>query len=191
MEEKFISALEEIKHPEIRDGYSLQSWKSKAINLVTRIYGANSKQEEQINLIRFKAYPIFGTASTFARGQSKVSGGGNNSEHCITQAIELIEGFITDIKDFGIPEKKITETNEGINITVNQSQTQSINLNIIIEAMQNELNGKQLNEVQKIIEQDLDQDSKKNKLFEKLKSFGSDVATNIIASILTNPAIYG
>jgi len=169
----------------------LQSWKSKAINLVTRIYGANSKQEEQINLIRFKAYPIFGTASTFARGQSKVSGGGNNSEHCITQAIELIEGFITDIKDFGIPEKKITETNEGINITVNQSQTQSINLNIIIEAMQNELNGKQLNEVQKIIEQDLDQDSKKNKLFEKLKSFGSDVATNIIASILTNPAIYG
>ncbi len=32
---------------------------------------------------------------------------------------------------------------------------------------------------------------KKRDIIKKLKSFGTDVATNIVAGILTNPAIYG
>ena len=34
-------------------------------------------------------------------------------------------------------------------------------------------------------------EEKKVKLIDKIKSFGSDIASNIVAGILTNPAIFG
>ncbi|GAA0892993.1 hypothetical protein GCM10009122_26720 [Fulvivirga kasyanovii] len=189
MEEKYIVALKEIKTPDITDNYSLQSWKSKAINIVTRIYGKDSKQEEQINLIRFKTYPTFGSYSP--RGGSKTFGGGNNAAHCQKQATEVIDGLITDIKNFGIPEKDVAVNSDKINITVNQNQSQTINIKILVDALQNELTGRQLNEVQEIIEEDMDKQEKRKKIIDKIKSFGGDIASNVIANILTNPAIYG
>lgn len=185
MEEKYITALEEIKILEIVDNYSLQSWKSKAINIVTRIYGKDSKQEEQINLIRFKTYASFGSYSP--RGGSRTFGGGNNAAHCQKQATEVIEGLISDIKNFGIPKNDIASSSDKINITVNQNQSQTVNIKILIDALQEELTGRQLNEVQNILEEDVDKDGKRKKLIDKLKSFGGDVASNIVANILTNP----
>lgn len=187
LENKYIEALEEIKLSKITSKSTLQTWKAKAINIVSRIYGNDSKQEEQINLIKFQNYM---SITSYANGHASTAGGGNNSAICEKQANELIESFISDIKKFGIPEKQkpISKSDQ---ININVSQTQSINLNIILNALQNELTGKQFSEIQQIIEVDEDKDVKQNKIIEKLKSFGKDIATNIIASILTNPAIYG
>lgn len=85
------------------------------------------------------------------------------------------------------------DNSKGINIAINQNQSvkQKVSLNIILDAVHNELTGKQLKELQSIIENDDQPENKKKKVIEKLKSFGTDIATNIIAGILTNPTIYG
>src|SRR5690606_36010560 len=110
---------------------------------------------------------------------------------------ELIESFVSDINKFGLPSKdKLPEKTDGINITVNQSQNQTqsqkqtVNIDIIIKALQEELTGKQLSEIQQIIDEEEKPETKQNRIVEKLKSFGKDIASNVIANILTNPALY-
>jgi len=71
MEDRFIEALNEIKEANIRDEQSLQVWQSKAINLIIRIYGSNSKQEEQINSIKFRLYITSTELSTSNNSKKK------------------------------------------------------------------------------------------------------------------------
>ncbi len=190
MIEKYIQALQTVENPTINSGYDLQSWQAKAVNVVTRIYGENSKQEEQIIGIKFRSYPVFGTIGT-RNSPSTRSGGGNNGKHCERQANELIKSFIADLETFGVPEPKKSENDGGINISVNQSQNQTVNVNVIWESIKDELTGKQLKEVEEIIDDIEEPELKKKRIFEKLKSFGTDLASNIVAGILTNPAVYG
>lgn len=78
-----------------------------------------------------------------------------------------------------------------INNTQNQTQSQMIAVNIFVDAIRDELTGNQIKEIQAIFEQvDNPIDSKK-KIIEKLKSFGENVLTNIIANIITNPSVWG
>lgn len=97
-----------------------------------------------------------------------------------------------------IPKKQ--DGNQGreetpIQITVNQSQTQSqqqsIAFEIFIESIKDELTGKQQKEIKAIIDEEVDPANAKTKIVDKIKSFGSDIASNIIANIITNPAIWG
>jgi uncharacterized protein YllA (UPF0747 family) len=106
----------------------------------------------------------------------------------------MIEGIIYDLKSFGLPKKNNSDSENkalNINITQNQSVKQKVSINIILEAIQDELSGKQLKELQRIIDENAEPSEKKKKLLNKLKEFGTDVASNILAGILTNPAIYG
>lgn len=45
MKEKYQTALKELQNPRINSNYDLQTWQAKAINLITRIYGDDCKQE--------------------------------------------------------------------------------------------------------------------------------------------------
>lgn len=180
---KYLQTLREIQNPIISSGYDLQTWKAKSINLITRIYGDKSKQEKQIDAIEFRSYPSFGVI-----GGTR-SGGGNNGTHCEKQANEMVTSFIADIETFGLPEIKKLEKNNGINISVNQNQT--VNVNLIWESVKDELTGKQVKELEEILNDKNNPEIKKKKIIDKIKSFGTDVATNVIAGILTNPAIYG
>ena len=186
MTDKYIIALEEIRNPEIKNGYDLISWQSKAINVIVRIYGEDSIQEEQIKQVKFKTYPSYGV-----NGQTY--GGGNNATFCNKQASEIIQGLISDLSSFGLPEKRGKTKSDGINISLNQhqSQTQTINVSLIWESVKDELTGKQIKELESVLSEEISVEEKKTKTIDKLKSFGSDIITNIIANILTNPAIYG
>jgi hypothetical protein len=190
MKEKYIEALKSVQNPTITSNYDLQTWKAKAINIVSRIYGDESKQESQINEIKYQSYPSFGTIGGRGRPSTR-SGGGNNSKHCEKQANEIITSFIYDLETFDIPEPKSKQNNGGINISLHQNQNQTVNVNVIWESIRDELKGSQLKEIEEIINDDDEPQSKKKRIFDKVKSFGTDVATNIIAGILTNPAIYG
>lgn len=89
-------------------------------------------------------------------------------------------------------QKEIT-VNTNINNTNNQSQNQeqSIAINMFLEAIKDDLTGRQLKEIIEVIkESDDDKEMARNGIIKKLKSFGSDVAANIVANILTNPAIW-
>ena len=91
-------------------------------------------------------------------------------------------------------KKEVIKQEKGIHINITQSQNQQTNvsINLIIEAFQDELNGNQRKEIQTIIDdKELEPEKKKSKIVETLKKFGSDVASNILANILTNPSFFG
>ena len=91
-------------------------------------------------------------------------------------------------------KKEVIKQEKGIHINITQSQNQQTNvsINLIIEAFQDELNGNQRKEIQTIIDdKELEPEKKKSKIVETLKKFGGDVASNILANILTNPSFFG
>ena len=92
------------------------------------------------------------------------------------------------------PENKVSNKEQGLHINITQSQNQQTNVsvNLIIEAFKSELNDNQRKEIQSIIDdKELEPEKKKSKIVETLKKFGGDVASNILANILTNPSFFG
>lgn len=173
-----IEVLNELKlsAQKITDHESLKVFKNSAVNNIIRVYGKESEPEKQVKQLR--------SSGTYGRGslipESK------------RQAEQLMDSLIKEIERFGLPETSIAKV-EGLNITINQSQNQSvkINLSLIIESIRDELTGAQLKEIQEIIENKaLETSEKKKTIMQKIVGFGKDVGANIIANILTNPNLY-
>lgn len=103
---------------------------------------------------------------------------------------EIIEG----IKFVGLPKPKTEKIpaviNNNLSQTQNQRQTQEIAITIFLESIKDELTGKQIKEIKEIVEQEQDLNKAKPKVIDKLKSFGGDVLSNVIANIITNPIIW-
>ena len=187
---KFIKAFETLKTQEINNNSDLKVWKAQAINIINRIYGKDSKQEDQINNIKYRSF----SSVVVMTGHVSSGSSSNNLYSCKKECIQMVEGIITDLKSFGLPQLSVSNSeNKGININITQNQSvkQKISLNVILDAIQDELSGKQLKELQDIINEHDKPDEKKIKVINKLKEFGKDIASNILAGILTNPAIYG
>lgn len=101
-----------------------------------------------------------------------------------------------------IPQKDNTKdkvTEKGINFTANfsntnnqsQNQEQTLAVNMFLEAIKDDLTGKQVKELKGVIAESAgDKEKARSGIVEKLKSFGSDVASNIVANIITNPSIW-
>lgn len=98
-----------------------------------------------------------------------------------------------------VPQKNNKETGNGVNISANinntnsqsQSQEQSLAINLFLEAIKDDLTGRQVKELKEIIaESGGDKEKARNSIIANLKSFGSDVASNIVANIITNPLIW-
>lgn len=60
-----------------------------------------------------------------------------------------------------------------------------------MSALEDELTVSQLKDVKEIMKTNEPKEEKKKKVIDKIKSFGGDVASNILANILTNPNIWG
>ena len=73
-----------------------------------------------------------------------------------------------------------------------QSQEQSLAVELFIEAIKDDLTGRQIKELKSVVaEADNDLQKARPGIIAKLKEFGSDVASNIVANLLTNPMIWG
>lgn len=90
------------------------------------------------------------------------------------------------------------EVGEGVNITINntnshsQNQKQSMAVELFIEAIKDDLTGRQIKELKSVVaEADNDLQKARSGILAKLKEFGADVASNIVANLLTNPMIWG
>ena len=90
------------------------------------------------------------------------------------------------------------DTKTDMNITINntnnqsQSQEQSLAVELFIEAIKDDLTGRQIKELKSVVaEADNDLQKTRPRIIAKLKEFGSDVALNIVANLLTNPMIWG
>ena len=83
-----------------------------------------------------------------------------------------------------------TNINNSNSQTQNQQQTLAVEL--FLEAIKDDLTGRQIKELKAAVaEADNDLQKARPGIIEKLKSFGADVASNIVANLLTNPAIWG
>lgn len=80
----------------------------------------------------------------------------------------------------------ITNTN-----TQSQHQLQQQTIDILIQALEEELSVSQLKEIKQLVrEENGDLEKAKPKVIEKLKSFGEGLISNILANIITNPSIW-
>ena len=117
----------------------------------------------------------------------------------ILEAFTILPTVITDKSKIKTDDGKGKEK-DVINVvtTINnsnsqtQSQEQSLAVELFIEAIKDDLTGRQIKELKTVVK-DADNDLQKARpsILAKLKEFGTDVASNIVANILTNPIIWG
>ncbi len=103
--------------------------------------------------------------------------------------LESIAAIPTQINSTNYRHKK--QPSIIINNTNSQSQNQAINIDLFTKAIEDVLTVSQIKELKKIVEEEKgDVVKAKPKLVDKLKSFGENLSSNIVANILTNPAIW-
>ena len=77
-----------------------------------------------------------------------------------------------------------------VNVNQSQSQNQTQEINIFLESIADEITGKQYKALNSIAQEEPNPEKSKQKIVEKLKSFGGDVLSNIVANIITNPSVW-
>ena len=117
----------------------------------------------------------------------------------ILEAFAVLPTVIPDNITTQVTEKK-GKNKDAINVitTINnsnsqsQSQEQSLAVKLFIEAIKDDLTGRQIKELKAVVkEADNDLQKARPGILAKLKEFGTDVVSNIVANILTNPIIWG
>jgi len=112
-----------------------------------------------------------------------------------SELIGCLEAFkgMPDIVQNQSP-KGASDTGTIVNVhqTQNQEQNQSQRIAILIflEAIKDELTGKQLKELKAIVSEESEPEKARSKVIEKLKSFGENVLTSILTNIITSPTIW-
>ena len=105
----------------------------------------------------------------------------------------LIDSVISEVKALGIPRKNTSE-DHSVNVNVSQNQEQNqhqeVIVKILLEAVKDELTGRQRKEVLEIAKNSATPEEARKGIWEKLKEFGADVSANIVANILTNPNVW-
>lgn len=102
----------------------------------------------------------------------------------ILEALQVLPDVVKDSQ--GETQPVVT-----INNTQNQTQSQSVLIEMFVDALHEELSRKQIREVKEIAENtNLTHEEKKSSILNKIKDFGIDTLSNIVANVLTNPAIW-
>lgn len=116
----------------------------------------------------------------------------------ILEAFAVLPTVIPDNCTTQIADKK-GEGKDAINVvtTINntnsqsQSQEQSLAVQLFIEAIKDDLTGRQIKELKAVVEgADNDLQKARPKILNKLKDFGIDVVSNIVTNIISNPDIW-
>ena len=191
MREKSIQLLkrqlEELRkvgnNPQTKSEYSfgVEAWKSSTISILERIFGKESRKIEEIEKITLeRSFPRNGPTVYHLETVKEIGS-------------SIIEACISEIESLGLPDSKYDGQEKGINLTVVQSQSnkQTIKLELLVSIIRDELKGKQLDEIQEILDDKTDPDTKRKNIFEKVKTFGLDTLSNIISGLLSNPQIWG
>lgn len=123
--------------------------------------------------------------------------GGDMKESAKRDSKQILESLLKDIARFGLEEPpKEPRRKEIVNVEVSQTnnQTQSTNVSIsmslLIDVLKGELRTSEIQELKEILESDQEPKAKEKSFIDKIKSFGSSVASNILANLLTNPQVY-
>lgn len=128
--------------------------------------------------------------------KNDITPGQQRSLLAILKALAVLPTVVPEYHDIQNNEKNSTEK-EPINVTINnsnsqtQNQEQSFAAELFLEAIRDDLTGRQIKELKGVVaEADNDLEKARPGIIKKLKSFGADVASNIVANLLTNPTIW-
>lgn len=115
------------------------------------------------------------------------------------QLLAILEAFarlpitISRTKDSEFNKQETVHITTNITNSNNQSQSQdqALFINIFLDAIKDDLTGRQIKELKTVVaEADNNLEKARLNIVEKLKSFGANVASNIVANLLTNPNIW-
>ena len=167
MAKKEIELLkEQVKKLDVKN-FDLEAWKKYTIVLLARIFGDDSQKIKQIENIEYDY------SSWALRDTSGISSYLNT---CKKLGKEILDASISEIENFGLPEKeKKAEISEIIQI--------------IIDALQDELKGSQFREIKEILKAKTKEEVKKKKVFDKFISYSAETANEILSNILVNSKI--
>lgn len=71
-----------------------------------------------------------------------------------------------------------------------QEQSQIVAVDLFLEAIKDEITGKQLKELKSIVQEEPNPEKAKSRILDKVKSWGESISASIIANIITNPSIW-
>jgi len=167
MSKKEIELLkEQIKKLDVKN-FDLEAWKEYTIVLLARIFGDDSQKINQIESIEYD-YSSWALRDT--------SGTSSYLKTCKKLGKEILDASISEIENFGLPEKeKKAEVSEIIQI--------------IIDALQDELKGSQFREIKEILKAKDKEEVKKKKIFDKFVNYSAETANEILSKILVNPKV--
>ena len=145
--------------------FDLESWKKYTIIILARIFGDTSQKVRQIEGIEydFSSWSLRDT-----------TGSSSYIDTCKKLGMEILEASIEELKTFGLPE---------------QETSSDTIFNTVMEALEDELKGNQFKEIRKILQSAGSPKAKRSKILEKLKSYGHEVSTEVLAQILSTQAI--
>lgn len=157
----------------LADDSKYERWK----NVVIRYLSSNYPNDISVNDFR-KASEEFEKHYYSPTGMRKMVG--------ILESLEAIPTKIENTSD-----KQDKEPSIIINNTNSQTQNQVLNIDLFTKAIEDVLTISQIKEMKKVVEEEGgDLTKAKPKLVEKLKSFGENLASNIVANLMTNPSIW-
>lgn len=164
MEENAIKVLKsQIEKLDARK-FDLNAWKESTIILLDRIFGPLNERSDAIRKIKYDQ------GSWVLRDET---GSTNSLVACKNLGKEVLESAILELENFGMPDMS----------------DQSIQLDVIIRALEDELTGSQFREIKKSLQEKGSIEDKKKVIMTKLKAFGRDTAFAIIAGILTDKQV--
>ncbi|MBA4408428.1 MAG: hypothetical protein C0397_03275 [Odoribacter sp.] len=113
-------------------------------------------------------------------------------EGCIKSYKLLLQNLILEINIIGLPSKNDIKFDNQIKIEnkINLSQQQSTSIELYIGLLKDAFTESQLDALSEIIKGEKNKETFKPKILEKLKEFGSDVSSNILASLISNPEVW-
>lgn len=172
-----------------RDKY-FNVWKKEMLLCVGDIYGYGKDSQRYIDIEFIK----YGLRSLDRNGN--LNNNISQRKLGLEEAKLLLEGYIKNIKENGLPNGKNIYSNDKQleqpqiinNIHNTNNQTQEVNTNIIVQNIFEGLNDSEREALKKILQQ-YNKDQDKNNLIQSLHSFGKGVLENIIANIITNPRL--
>jgi hypothetical protein len=163
MPKKEIDLLnKQIEKLKIKD-FDLEAWKKYTIIILARIFGDNSQKIRQIESIEYD-YSSWSLRDT--------SGSSSYLETCKKLGREILEASIEELKTFGLPDR----SEEGTDMY----------FEAITNALKDELKGSQFRELRDILVDLDDPEEIREKVIERLKLYGSEVSTEVLASILAD-----
>jgi hypothetical protein len=158
-EVKLLQAqLEKLK---ARD-FDLDAWKKATIIILERIFGENNQKIHQIESIEYD-YSSWSLRDT--------TGSNTYLESCKKLGREILQASIDELETLGLPQT---------------SETPDEFFQVISNALRDELKGSQYREISQILASGDTQEAKREKILEKLKEYGSDVAQDVLSNILTS-----